>query len=101
MTDEKDSSEHGPDAAYLARLARIVLTPEETERFQSQLRDIVAYVRMIREADLRGVEPMAHAGRAVAADRGDEPRAGLPREEALANAPAVIQEQFQVPRIVE
>ena len=91
----------GLDVAYVARLARLELTPEETRQFQAQLGEIMAYVHQLREADLAGIEPTAHAVPIENVFRADEPRPGLPREEVLARAPAVVQEQFLVPRILE
>jgi aspartyl-tRNA(Asn)/glutamyl-tRNA(Gln) amidotransferase subunit C len=44
------------DVAYLARLARMYVTPEEASVFQGQLEQIVAYVRKLGEVDLADVE---------------------------------------------
>jgi aspartyl-tRNA(Asn)/glutamyl-tRNA(Gln) amidotransferase subunit C len=98
-TEKRDSSDI--DVAYVAHLARLHLTADERECFQAQLEQIVHYVRKIGEADLRGVEPTAHVVPIRNIFREDESREGLDRDEVLANAPSVILEQFQVPRIVE
>lgn len=89
------------DVAYVARLARIDLTPEEQARFQRQLDEVVAYVRKIREPDTSGIEPTAHAVAVRNVFRDDAPRPGLDRGEVMANAPAVVQGLFRVPQIVE
>ena len=100
-TDDKAAMTEHVDVAYVARLARLFLTPEETARFQQQLDEIVGYVRQINQVDLSGIEPMAHAVRIQNVFREDVERPGLDRELVLANAPACVEEQFQVPKIVE
>jgi aspartyl-tRNA(Asn)/glutamyl-tRNA(Gln) amidotransferase subunit C len=89
------------DVAYVAHLARLQLTPEETGQFQSQLEQIVAYVRKLNEVDLSAVEPTAHAVALRNVFRQDEVVPGLDHEKALGNAPAQANEQFAVPRIIE
>jgi aspartyl-tRNA(Asn)/glutamyl-tRNA(Gln) amidotransferase subunit C len=89
------------DVGYVARLARLELTPEETHRFQGQLDQIVAYVRQIQEPDVTGIEPMSHAHPVRNVFREDEVKPGLDRETGLANAPRPIAGQFAVPRIIE
>ena len=87
--------------AYVARLARLDLTPEETEVFQAQLDGIVGYVRKIRELDLSGIEPTSHAHPVQNVFREDRVTPGLDRELAMANAPDRVGDQFRVPKIVE
>jgi aspartyl-tRNA(Asn)/glutamyl-tRNA(Gln) amidotransferase subunit C len=101
MSPESRQNSADIDVAYVANLARLELTPEEAGCFQSQLQDIVSYVRKIGEADLADVEPTAHAVPIVNVLRPDAPRDGLDRGAVLANAPATVQDQFQVPKIVE
>ena len=47
------------DVAYVAGLARLKLTDEETARFQEQLAGVVALVDTLSNLDLEGVEPTA------------------------------------------
>ena len=101
MSETQRSETEAIDVAYVAHLARLHLGPEETERLQAQLEQIVGYVRKIGEVDLSGVEPMAHAARVENVFRADEVRPGLSRDEALDNAPAAVDGLFQVPKIVE
>ncbi|MFC1453496.1 Asp-tRNA(Asn)/Glu-tRNA(Gln) amidotransferase subunit GatC, partial [Verrucomicrobiota bacterium] len=89
------------DVAYVARLARLDLTDDERRVFQEQLDHIVGYMRKIRELDLSGIEPTSHAHPVQNVFREDETRPGLPREEAMDNAPASADGQFIVPKILE
>ena len=88
------------EVLHVAELARLSLGPEEVELFTRQLNDILAYVEKLQELDTSGVEPMAHVIPVFNAFREDEVRAGLPREEALENAPAREEGHFLVPRVI-
>jgi aspartyl-tRNA(Asn)/glutamyl-tRNA(Gln) amidotransferase subunit C len=89
------------DVAYVAHLARLHLTPQEVAQFQSQLGQVLEYVRILSEVDIRGVEPTAHAIPVHNVFRADEPRPGLDHDEAMNNAPAQKSGQFYVPKILE
>ena len=89
------------DVAYVAELARLELTDEEKSVFQPQLENIVKYVEKISEVDVEGVEPMMHGRPLVNAFREDVVRPSLDREAALSNAPARVEDEFLLPKIVE
>jgi aspartyl-tRNA(Asn)/glutamyl-tRNA(Gln) amidotransferase subunit C len=89
------------DVSYVAHLARLHLTDEETRLFQGQLDQILSYVRELNAVDVEGVEPMAHTIPMENVFRADEPRPSLSHDEALANAPEKRHDQFSVPRILE
>ncbi|MFO1478424.1 MAG: Asp-tRNA(Asn)/Glu-tRNA(Gln) amidotransferase subunit GatC [Verrucomicrobiota bacterium] len=89
------------DVQYVAHLARIALSPEEQQKLGSQLGNILGYIDKLKEADVAGVEPTAHAFPLVNVCRPDEVRPSLPTEEALRNAPAATNGLFMVPKIIE
>jgi aspartyl-tRNA(Asn)/glutamyl-tRNA(Gln) amidotransferase subunit C len=86
---------------YVARLARIALTPDEEAGMSGQLSEVLHYMDKLKEVDVSGVEPMAHAFPMVNVTRPDETRPSMSHAEALANAPATANGLFIVPRIVE
>ncbi len=86
---------------YVARLARIALSPEEEARLGAQLGNILGYIEKLKEVDVTGVEPTAHAFPLVNVVRPDEVQPSLPHDEALRNAPAKASGLFVVPKIVE
>ena len=85
------------EVLHVARLARLALTDEEVERLGTQLNAILEAVGKVGELDLEGVEATAHPLDLVNVWADDEPRASLPVEEALANAPEREQGFFRVP----
>ncbi len=49
------------DIKKLANLARLELTDDEATRYEAQLEDVLKLVEKLQEADVGGIEPMAHA----------------------------------------
>jgi aspartyl-tRNA(Asn)/glutamyl-tRNA(Gln) amidotransferase subunit C len=82
---------------HVARLARLELTEEEVARMSRELSDVLGHIEKIGELDLVGVPPTTHVVEVSGALRPDEPEPCLPREVALANAPAVADGGFLVP----
>jgi aspartyl-tRNA(Asn)/glutamyl-tRNA(Gln) amidotransferase subunit C len=62
-----------------------------------ELSKVLESIQKIGELDLDGVPPTSHVVEVSNALRPDEPRPSLPREEALAAAPAVAGDGFAVP----
>ena len=89
------------DVAYIARLAKLELTEEETARFSDDLNQVLAYVAQLDQWDTTGVEPMYHPLPVFDALRPDTPGTSLSNEAALSNAPAQEDGQFRVPKVVE
>ncbi len=89
------------DIKYVAHLARLQLTPDEEKKLGAQLGGILDYIEKLKELDVTGVEPTAHAVPMVNVMRADEIRPSLPHAEALRNAPAQANGLFIVPKIVE
>ena len=89
------------DIQYVARLARLSLTPAEQQSFAGQLEQVLAYIEKLKEVDVSQVEPTAHAFPLVNVTRPDEVRPSMANEEALRNAPAQANGLFIVPKIVE
>ena len=89
------------DINYVARLARLALTPEETAKFAHQLADVLHHIEQLGKVDVSGVEPTAHAFPVENVWADDVPRPGLPVELALKNAPAQRDHMVVVPKVVE
>ena len=89
------------DVKYVAHLARLELTPEEQQKIGEQLGKVLEYVEKLKEVDVSGIEPTAHAFPLVNVTRPDETRPSLSNEEALANAPSKANGLFMVPKIIE
>ena len=86
---------------HVARLARLDLTDEQIRAYGAQLSSILDYMKQLDAMDLSKVEPLAHTGDLDTPLREDQPLAGLPRSEALRNAPLQDGATFLVPRVIE
>jgi aspartyl-tRNA(Asn)/glutamyl-tRNA(Gln) amidotransferase subunit C len=95
-----DGSLTREDAAYVARLARIDLTEEELDLYAVQLAAVLDHAASVAALDTSGVTPTAHPLPLRNVLRPDEPRPSLRRDEILAQAPAVEDGRFKVPRIL-
>ena len=94
-------STEGIDVRYVAHLARMHLSDEEADSFQTQLEQVLQHVRELSELNVDGVEPTAHAMPVNNVFRADEARDCMDREKALANAPLERGGQIIVPKIIE
>ncbi len=89
------------DVEHVARLARLALTEDEIARFTGELGAILEHAADLAALDLDDVEPTAHPLPLTNVTRADEIRPSLPRDEVLAEAPAVEDGRFRVPRILD
>ena len=89
------------EVEHVAELARLQLSQEEMERFSSQLSRIVTYVEVVNAVDTTGIPGTTSM---VADDvnvwREDEVRPSLSREQAVGNAPEVVDGLFRVPQVI-
>ena len=89
------------DVKYVAHLARLSLSPDEEQKIGAQLGNILGYIEKLKEVDVTGVEPTAHAFPLVNVTRIDEAHSSMSNSEALRNAPVQANGLFIVPKIVE
>lgn len=105
------------DVLYVADLANLELTEEESARMVRDLNSILDYVDRLNQLDTTNVAPMAQISDRFGVDeakQGSERfdyaarddvhnglREPLPRDEALANAPDTDGTFFEVPKVIE
>lgn len=96
------------DVQYVANLANLELTPQETARMEKDLTVTLDYIDQLAEVDTAGVEPMAQVAQLTSIDgdpvqhlRPDELVECLRREAALQNAPLDANGFFVVPKVID
>jgi len=89
------------DIDHVARLARLALTPSEKARFSGQIGEVLRHIAQLKEADVEGIEPTAHAFAVHNVWADDVALPGLSVEDALRNAPQVRDNMIAVPTVVE
>ena len=82
---------------HVARLARLELTDEEVERMAGELSAILGHIETISELDLDGVPPTSTSSRSRTRCAPTSRGPCLPRDVALAQAPATQDGGFLVP----
>ena len=93
------------DIARIANLARLELSPAESERMMTQINGFFDIVEKMRAVDTAGVQPLAHPMAAVQ-DVGLRLREDVvaepnQREANQRSAPAVERGLFLVPKVIE
>lgn len=81
---------------HVARLARLRLRPDEEARMRDELSGILEHVERIQALDLNDVPPTTHVIEMLNVMRDDAPRPGLSQEDALREAPEVVDGHFAV-----
>ncbi len=89
------------EVEYVARLARLRLSPEELEQMRGQLSDILDYIAMLQEVDVSGVPTTAQVTGLVSVMRPDLVTGQLTPAEALANAPDTQDGMFRVKAVFD
>lgn len=93
------------DIGRIANLARLELTPSESERMLTQLNGFFDIVEKMRAVDTSGLTPLAHPVAAIqdVALRLRDDVASEPdqREANQKSAPAVERGLFLVPKVIE
>ena len=87
--------------ARLAALANLELSPQERASLTEDLTKILAYVAVLEEADVSGVEPLSSVRADRERRRADEPIPSFSAEVALAQAPRSDDGGFVVPTFVD
>ena len=88
------------DVRYVAKLARIALTDDEVERFQTQLGDLLEHVDALSKLDVSQVAATAQVVESRNVERDDAVTPSLDREAVLTEAPQRQGAFFRVPRII-
>lgn len=89
------------EVQYMAHLARLQFSEEETESLAEEMNRILDYMSDLEEVDTGDVEPLEHVidlEYRLRDDRAEEP---LSHEEALKNAPDADSDYFRVPRVID
>lgn len=84
----------------IAHLARLEITPEEEERFTTQLSSILEYFEQLSELDTKDVPPTTRAIEISNITRADRTIPYDGREDLLQEAPEPEGDFFRVPQIL-
>ena len=88
------------EVVHVARLARLRLDDDAVELYTKQLGEILTYMDTLNRLDTKEVPPTSHAIFINNAFREDEPRASMPADGSLSNAPESEDGSFVVPKVI-
>lgn len=86
---------------YVADLARLQFSDEESESLAEDMNQILDYMTTLEELDTSDVEPLEHVIDLEYRLREDTAEEPLSHEDALKNAPDADSDYFRVPRVIE
>jgi aspartyl/glutamyl-tRNA(Asn/Gln) amidotransferase C subunit len=89
------------EVRHVAKLARLQLDEAEILALQGELNVLLGHFADIEGLPVSSVEPQSHAVAVQNVWAEDVPLEGLPRQEALRNAPMTKAGLFVVPTIIE
>ena len=98
---ESSSDLSSEQVEHVAWLARLGLAPDEVTRFRDQLRNILAHIEALGQADTSRVPATAHPLPERNVMRDDVVEPSLPVQAALRNAPSREGDYFKVKAIQE
>jgi aspartyl-tRNA(Asn)/glutamyl-tRNA(Gln) amidotransferase subunit C len=88
------------DVAYIAELAKLKFTADETVTMTDELNNILHYIDKLNEVDTEGVLPLSSIHDPVNVLRDDVERTALSSSEVLHNAPDRQDRFFKVPKVI-
>jgi aspartyl-tRNA(Asn)/glutamyl-tRNA(Gln) amidotransferase subunit C len=89
------------DVLYVAKLARLSLSGEETKNFTVQLGQILQFINKLDTVNVTGVEPAAGTLSPRNVTRPDEQIREFSVDEITRNAPEKKDGLFVVPKVIE
>ena len=84
----------------LAKLSRLSISEEEIPAVKGHLDKILNHLEALKALDLSNVEPMTAVETGETVLREDVPVQGFTLEQAFANAPAVENDHFAIPKVI-
>lgn len=84
----------------LAKLSRLSVSEEEIPAVKEHLDKMLNHLEALKALDLSNVEPMTAVENGATILREDEPVQGFNLDQAFANAPAVENDHFAIPKVI-
>ncbi|MCC6028390.1 MAG: Asp-tRNA(Asn)/Glu-tRNA(Gln) amidotransferase subunit GatC [Archaeoglobales archaeon] len=85
---------------HVSRLAKLMITDEEAQRFRKEFEEILSYFDILDEID-ESIPPTFHVLEISNIFREDVAKKGLEQSEALLNSPRKEEGYFVGPKVVE
>ena len=84
-----------------AELAKLELSPQETDELIGQVERVIGYVNKLNELKLEGLEATSHVRFLAQPLRNDRVEKRISKEDAMLNSPAGDEDFFIVPGVLK
>ena len=84
----------------LAKLSRLSIAEEDIPAIKGHLDKMLDHLEALKALDLSNVEPMTAVENGATILREDVPVQGFTLDQAFANAPAVVNDHFAIPKVM-
>lgn len=88
------------DINKVARLARLQLSKDEIQEFESQLAEVLGHVQQLEKIDIKNTVPLVCPTEELSIWREDKMQQSLSADEALESAPDRLGQLFKVPPVI-
>ncbi len=88
------------EVRHVAKFSRLALSDSEIEQAKKDLSTIFEHISRLSEVETDGVEPLDHPTELQNRSRDDSVGEALSQQQVLANAPAVKDVYFDVPKVL-
>ncbi len=85
---------------HVAKLSRLALTDAEIEQAKEDLSTIFDHISRLNDVETEGVDPLDHPTELQNRNRDDSVGDALSQQQVLANAPAIKDVFFDVPKVL-
>jgi len=85
---------------HVATLARLALTDDEVTKAKEELTSIFQHISNLKTVSTDGVEPLDHPTEIINHFREDQVSEALTQQQVFANAPAIKEVYFDVPKVL-
>lgn len=89
------------EVQHVAKLAKLELKPQEIEKYQKQLSELLGYVEILEKVNTKDVEPTTQVTGLENIFRNDHSKPSLTVEEALSGTQKIQSNLFKVKAIFE
>ena len=98
---EPESTLSDEDVRHVANLARLSISEDEVRKAKQDLTAIFAHIDCLKTVSTGGVEPLDHPTEILNHTRDDAVGSPLSQDQVLANAPAIKDVYFDVPKVLD
>lgn len=100
-TKNQNSKLSEKEVEHVAKLANLTLNSSDLKKFQKQLSEILNYVEILKEVDIKDVEPTSQVTSLENITRIDKAEVSLTQKETLSGSKNTYNGLFKIKRVLD